>query len=158
MTVTMNRPSVCKGEKVTLTAAGASSYTWTSLGQISPSVIVTPTASGTFTYPVTLLSVPGCTASDSYQLIVAACAGINENNALLSFQVFPNPSQGNIVITAGENMKLQLSNQLGQDLGSIELRAENGYKSELNGLKPGIYFIGSVNDKSGSKHKIVVSQ
>jgi hypothetical protein len=158
MTVTMNRPGVCKGEKITLTANGASSYTWTTLGQISTSVIVTMTAASTYTLPVILKSSAGCTNTASYELVVAACNGVFENGASLLFQVFPNPSRGNIVITANEDMKLQLSNQLGQDLGTIEVREENGYRTELNGLNPGIYFIGNANDRSASKYKIVVSQ
>lgn len=49
-TVTISAPSiVCTSQSTTLTATGAANYTWSPGGQTTPSIVVTPTASATYT-------------------------------------------------------------------------------------------------------------
>ena len=64
---------ICSGNSTTLTASGASSYTW-STGDSGPSIVVTPTASGTYT-------VTGVNSSGS-------CL----STAMASVQVIPHPT------------------------------------------------------------------
>ncbi len=49
VTATASSGSVCAGSNVTLTAGGASSYTWNPGGNTASSIVVTPTASVTYT-------------------------------------------------------------------------------------------------------------
>ncbi|MBK9328251.1 MAG: M36 family metallopeptidase [Sphingobacteriales bacterium] len=50
-TVTVNSPTICSGQTATLTAGGATSYTWT--GGLSGNPATTPALTGTTTYTVT---------------------------------------------------------------------------------------------------------
>ncbi|MBK9328690.1 MAG: T9SS type A sorting domain-containing protein [Sphingobacteriales bacterium] len=50
-TVTVNSPTICSGQTATLTAGGATSYTWT--GGLSGNPATTPALTGTATYTVT---------------------------------------------------------------------------------------------------------
>jgi gliding motility-associated-like protein len=60
ITITPNNSSICAGSSATLTASGASTYTWiVSLPVVSPSIVVTPTAATNYTVIGT--SISGCT-------------------------------------------------------------------------------------------------
>lgn len=65
--------TVCAGTSVTLTASGATTYTWT--GGISNGVSFTPAA--TATYTVTGTTVAGCTATDNVLVTVNPLPTVN---------------------------------------------------------------------------------
>jgi gliding motility-associated-like protein len=65
--------TVCTGTSVTLTASGASTYSWS--GGISNGVVFTPSA--TTTYTVTGTSANGCTSTDQVTVTVLGNAIIN---------------------------------------------------------------------------------
>jgi gliding motility-associated-like protein len=71
--------SVCVGGSVTLTASGASTYTWTPATYLNTttgaSVVSTPPSN--ITYTVTGTDVNGCTASDAVTVTVSGNAPIN---------------------------------------------------------------------------------
>lgn len=61
ITITPNNSSICSGSSATLTASGASTYTWNvTLPVVSPSIVVTPTTATNYTLIGT--SASGCTA------------------------------------------------------------------------------------------------
>ncbi|MBI2271467.1 MAG: hypothetical protein HYU69_14075, partial [Bacteroidetes bacterium] len=66
VTPVANSTSTCPGQSATLTASGGTSYTW-STGQTSPSIIVTPVS--TTSYTVTI-SDGGCTSTTTSTVIV----------------------------------------------------------------------------------------
>lgn len=76
-TVTANSTTICSGQSTTLTASGASSYTW-STGAISSSVIVSPTA-------LTLYTVIGangtCSSTATSTVNVVSGGSISINSA-----------------------------------------------------------------------------
>ncbi|MBS1635568.1 MAG: gliding motility-associated C-terminal domain-containing protein [Bacteroidetes bacterium] len=49
VTLTVNSPTLCAGQTTTLTASGATAYTWTPGGQTTSSVVITPGASANYT-------------------------------------------------------------------------------------------------------------
>lgn len=84
-TVAVLSPSVCSGQTTTLTATGASTYTW-STGVISNSIIVSPTI------------------TTSYSVI--GSSGSCTNQAISTVSVIPNSTisiTGNTVICAGQS-------------------------------------------------------
>jgi hypothetical protein len=69
MNITSNIDSLCVGATATLTASGASTYTWNT-GSNSTSVVVTPTISTTYT--VTGTNALNCTSGYTFKQIVRA--------------------------------------------------------------------------------------
>lgn len=66
--------SICTGSSTTLTATGATTYSWSPGGQTTASITVNPIANSTYTVTGTSL---GCTASDAVTVTVLANAPIN---------------------------------------------------------------------------------
>jgi hypothetical protein len=139
LTVTPTKAIVCKGETNTLTVSGAQTYTWTST-VTGNTIVITPVANNNYT--VSGKDANGCIGEGSHQAKVSNCTGVFENGALQAqLSIYPNPNSGIFYVNSGTEMKLFLSNQLGQQLRAIELNAENDFKAEVKGLTPGIYLI-----------------
>ena len=66
--------SICTGGSTTLTANGATSYSWAPGGQITASITVSPVATATYTVTGTSL---GCSASDAVTVTILPNASIN---------------------------------------------------------------------------------
>jgi hypothetical protein len=84
--------TVCVGENITLTAIGASSYSWTNYGTAT-TITVTPLS--TTNYTVVGLSAQGCSASKVYLQAVDPCTElVNNGVAEYAVTVYPNPGNG----------------------------------------------------------------
>ncbi|MEN9998926.1 MAG: hypothetical protein RI922_1916 [Bacteroidota bacterium] len=66
--------SICTGTSTTLNATGATTYSWTPVGQTTASITVNPSATTTYTVTGTAA---GCTASDAVTVTVTSGAAIN---------------------------------------------------------------------------------
>jgi gliding motility-associated-like protein len=66
--------SICSGGSTTLTATGATTYSWTPGGMTTAAITVSPAATTTYTVTGTSL---GCTSTDAVTVTVAASAAIN---------------------------------------------------------------------------------
>jgi hypothetical protein len=72
--------------------------------------------------------------------------GVAENNALVSLNVYPNPTSGLVTVQSPDPLnKIDVINLHGQVLVSEE-SSERSYRMDLSGLQKGIYFIRSGND------------
>jgi hypothetical protein len=76
-TVTANSPSVCAGSTTTLTAGGATTYTW-STTEAATSVTLSPTA--TTVYTVTGTDLNGCVNTKTTQVTVNALPPVTANS------------------------------------------------------------------------------
>jgi len=92
-TVTANASSsvICRGEPVTISASGATTYTWNTTSN-NGTITVSPTTNTT--YIVTGATAAGCTHSVSLLQIVNPCTGINEHDNESQLAVYPNPGSG----------------------------------------------------------------
>lgn len=93
-TITVNSPSICSGNSATLTATGATSYTWSS-GSIGNPITVTPTStsiytvtgsnggvcSSTFTTAVTVVNFPSVLGSITTDI---KCFGISDGSIVIN--------------------------------------------------------------------------
>lgn len=86
---------VCRNDPYTLTASGASTYSW-STGDIGNTI--TRTAVQTETIIVTGTSAEGCNATDTIQVNVEDCTGIDESAWAEGWQLYPNPAQSQLII------------------------------------------------------------
>ncbi len=134
---------ICAGQSVTLTAGSASGYTWTPGNANTQSIVVTPTASATFSL---MGAVSNCTASAVSTVSVDVCAGIAGYAAGAGISLYPNPSTGNITIAM----------QAGQHDYVFEVTDISGrmvYRTLLSGSNPGL----SLKDLANGLYNYTIS-
>lgn len=107
---------LCVGETATLSAAGASSYTWNAT---VAALTVTVSPAVTSSYSVSGSTALGCISTAAFSQSVSACtgisgAGVEDNDVVL----YPNPAQDQVTVsllTATIRVKsIELTNHLGQ--------------------------------------------
>ena len=150
LTASSSQSILCEGQSATLTANGASSYSWTNLGNTS-SIVVSPTVNTTYT----VIGYNGaCSDTTIYTQIVADCTGANER----SFNdhipiVFPNPFTNELIITSNSQNEAILINTIGEKViqesfnGKISLKTSN--------LESGIYFLKLRTEKGTINFKVI---
>jgi len=111
VTAVASNSIVCAGTAATITANGATSYSWNTSAN-TPAIVVFP--STTTMYVVTGW-VNGCPNTHSITLTVASCTGLDKlNGNTMVFNAYPNPFNEEINITANENVEVIIYNALGQ--------------------------------------------
>ena len=119
--VVSTKSIICVKESATLTASGATTYSWSN-SAITASTIVSPTI--TTTYTVTGDN-NGCKSSKVYTQGVSLCLGIeNTLAAENAVQVFPNPASSELniqLLSAGEDSELRLYNLNHQLVKQVKL-------------------------------------
>lgn len=74
------------------------------------------------------------------------CVGIEElNNEFIKLSIFPNPNNGEFTIKSEEDLKLNIINELGEVLQTMDLNDKNNHISNVINLNSGIYFLSSTN-------------
>ena len=141
--------TVCNGEEITLTASGATSYTWD--GGISNGVVFTPAQSGA--YIVTATDANGCEGTATVNVTVQTCTSVESVDAnKLSFNVYPNPSNGefNINFDAAIEAQITVLDLMGKVkyTGSVK---EGNKQIDIKDLSKGVYVVRLEN---GSKEMI----
>jgi hypothetical protein len=129
---------ICAGSSVTLTAGGASSYTWSS-GTMSATTVETPTA--TTVYTVTGADGAGCMNTAMITQSVSACTGINEAGLVQGIILYPNPARDKISVRLENpgSVNLELVDANGRSVLTAELRNEIN-EIDISELASGLYF------------------
>ena len=84
-----------------------------------------------------------------------ATVGINEMSNNKSFvKVFPNPNNGEFVIQSQNSDVVNIVNDLGQTIQTVELTQQNNFSFKVNSLPSGIYFL--IGEKI--KSKVIVTK
>lgn len=141
---------VCKGETVTLSVSGASTYTWNTNGPTSPTIQMSPTS--TSVVAVTGTDNNGCMNAQTVTVNVSECVGINSFNSDASFGLYPNPSSNEFSISGGKGSVLSIVNALGQMV--FEQKLELDTNILRTHLTPGIYYC--TVSGSGKSVKLIV--
>lgn len=154
LSVTTAKTKVCQGALTTLTVSGAQTYTWSN--SITTSTLaVTPTANTT--YSVIGANSNGCLNTAFYLVEISPCTGISEGSFTQSqVKLYPNPNSGSFKVSAGSDVVLILSNELGQHIRTLVLNNANGYTTNVQDLSAGLYFI-SDEKNTRPAFKIVVN-
>jgi len=151
--------TICNGESILLTGAGAGStgtYTW-STGVSTVSIKVNPTS--TKTYTVSGTDNNGCIGTGQFVVKVITCAGIEKyTNNSTDISIYPNPSSGEVNIRSEADADLILINELGQPVRSLKLNNANGYHVTVEGLSSGVYYVTSINNDNTFRQKIVITK
>lgn len=152
------RTNICRNEAETLTANGASTYSWSTSGTGS-SIVITPNTTGTFVYSVTGTDANNCSNTTTVTIRVFACVGLTElESADFPVNIYPNPAQNDFHITLGqlsESIDLQIFNEIGQLVKSQGLN-QRETRVDWNDLASGLYLIKVlVNGDAKFQQKIV---
>jgi hypothetical protein len=145
--------SLCRGESVTLSASGASSYLWNN-GDSGGSVTYTLPVDIPYIYVVSGTK-DGCTRSATITIQVSQCTGITDYTQA-TVRLYPNPTKGMITIdllNAGEK-DLALTDISGR-LVIQAVTSERTHTIDLGNVKPGIYFLKVTEPGSVSTIRIV---
>ncbi len=113
LSITTSSNLICSGNTVTLTASGASTYSWSN-GSNNSAIVVSPTT--TTTYWVYTNNANGCSNAIITQS-VSLCTGIHENSMVHQIKLYPNPSKGIFKIEVNEkieNPEIVIYNAIGQ--------------------------------------------
>ncbi len=127
---------ICEGESTTLTATGASNFSWNN-GMFGNYITVNPPQTQTFV--VTGALAPAfCENSASVTVTVDLCSGL----AALSpgeFKIFPNPTEEMISFELMAPAKIEVYTSTGQKVFFSQF--EKGLQSfDIRQLPPGVYF------------------
>lgn len=156
LTISPISASYCLGEKIKLTASGATSYTWNPQGSITTSVQLQPTV--TTSYTLNGESSQNCVNSKTFQIVISPCTGISQlANEQVGLIIYPNPSNGSFSIKTEDDLTLNLVNDIGQLVKRIYLTSENDHTFYVSELSTGIYFLLGNNGAISINEKIIVS-
>lgn len=150
LSVTPSRSVICKGESVTLTASGASTYVWNN-NNTNAAIVVSPTT--TTGYTVTGTDANGCVNSTTYTQTVALCTGLTANaNDGQEISIFPNPASGGKTTLSGLTgvNTVSLYNTLGQLISSQVVSAES-CELNLENQAAGSYIVKITNSLNQTK-------
>lgn len=146
---TTDHTIICAGETTSLTATGASTYTWNPGGS-GTSISVSPTV--TTTYSVIGTDANGCINNTIFTQSVSLCTGINHlTNTINEVSIFPNPSSINLTVkTDTEIQTIFIYNSLG---ALVQTEKTNTFSVEQ--LSTGLYILKVKTEKGTSTIRFI---
>jgi len=150
--VSASKQVICKGESVTLSAAGAMTYTWSG-GATGSSVTYTLPVDIVYHYTVTGTDASGCTGVGNTTVNVQKCVGIAELNTHGNIEalVMPNPGNSDFKLQLSqvtEHMRVEVVNELGMMVWTQNIKQPETVL-DLSSESKGIYFI-RIADPAGT--------
>ena len=137
-----NDTTICQGDVLDLNAGNFNLYEWNT-GETTQHLIV----SSSNNYSVVVTDIHGCENSDTINVNVVVCSGINEMGETYNISLYPNPAQNQITISS-ENIainKLEIFDITGKLVFKPSLReATATWQSQsvnIENLQKGVYFI-----------------
>jgi hypothetical protein len=139
--VNATHTSICVGETATLTANGATTYSWGAAGA-GASIMVIPTLGINYIYAVTGTDTKGCMSTASFTLSGNKCVGVTEFSGLSGLNVYPNPNTGNFVIELnnGAEKAIEISDVTGRMILS-DKTTEASLSVDISGYANGVYYV-----------------
>lgn len=147
---------ICTGNTSTLSASGATSYSWSN-GSALPIVIINPTVTTTYT-----VSTPNnnCAVSASISIKVNKCTSILNNLAYENnFSVYPSPfdEELNFKNNSNSKMSVRVLNLAGIEVVQFECAENEEAKFNVLNLTSGIYFL-QVSSREFNFTKKIIKQ
>jgi hypothetical protein len=155
ITASASKKVICAGQTVTINASGGQGYIWSN-SQTGPSISISPTA--TTIYSLSGSDAQGCTNTTTVQITVSGCSDVSDAEMALrsSVIVYPNPTNGAFILSAGRTLRVGVFNQSGAKVRCVELCEANNFTVELNGLDYGLYLIRDVDALNAAGRKILI--
>ena len=143
--------SICKGDRVTYTVSGGTTYNWFNNATTS-TISITPSLSTAYTVSA---STNGCTLSKSFSVTVNPCTTLAENseaNTLLN--MYPNPVNNLLTLESTEIALISIVDISGKVLVQQELHLGKN-EIDTGNLKAGVYFVQSANKTHTLRGKLI---
>ena len=156
VTASSNRTTMCVNETNTISATGATSYSWSS-GFTTASFVLTPTNSVIYSYTVTGTANNNCTSVATIKIIVNSCTGLVENNFNdASWTVYPNPSSGKYSLQLNEASiyQLTLMDVSGRIVDHRTIDASQ-YLLDISEYSKGIYYLNIVTSDTNKTIRLI---
>jgi hypothetical protein len=152
ITAASSNSSICTGETVTITAAGAMTYSWISTGGVGATLQVSPNTPTTYTV---IGTDNGCSNTASVQIGVSDCVGFsNAEKKESRFLIYPNPSHGEFTVAGASVDYLEIINTMGQKV--YEQKLLNDLTVIQGVLSPGIYYCRIFKDNLIESRMLIV--
>ncbi|MGE0567559.1 MAG: LamG-like jellyroll fold domain-containing protein [Bacteroidia bacterium] len=134
-----NTSILCVGQTASITASGATTYTWNTSSN-NTVIAVSPTT--TTSYTVTGTDGNGCENTAVVTQSVSSCTGLAEvNGQLNNVLVYPNPFKDTFTIESSNiNSTVYVYNMLGALVQEVKMES-NKVTINLHALNNGIYFV-----------------
>ncbi|MCU0359615.1 MAG: SBBP repeat-containing protein [Bacteroidia bacterium] len=150
--ITSTADTICAGSEVTLTATGASSFSWSNGSQLTTNPVI-PLVSTIYT--VTGISSDGCFGSALFKQHVILCTNlysIIDQGALL--KVYPNPTEGMIFVESQFGQEVRI---LSIDGRLLEKQILQPGKNSLNLMtyQAGIYYLLFENGQNKQRIELI---
>lgn len=154
LVVTSSHNPLCIGEPfATLTAGGASTYTW-STASTNTVINVTPSTTTSYTLAGTTNT---CSAFIVFTQSVSACTGVEETeNSTLGVSVYPNPNNGEFTIELNNGLTKTI--EIADITGRIVLAnktSNDKIKFNISNLSQGVYYVKVISNDRFEVIKIV---
>jgi PKD repeat protein len=151
VSVVASSTNICVGQSSTLTASGATNYTFNPGNSTVNPAVVSPTLNTSYT--VTGMASSGCSNTAVMTISVSPCTAIETVNNSEIFVVYPNPSQGMVTVKFGEvyTGKILVYNVIGQELINKEIYKSEMTTLDLSPFAKGIYILKLKSDHGTEK-------
>ena len=160
VSISSDKTVLCKGESITLTGAGATSYSWSS-SDLTASVVYTLASDITYYYSVTGKDANGCSSTANFSITASRCTAINEAASFSSVVgIYPNPSNGQFDISISQvtdHLNVKVYNALGMLVKTQQILS-NESKLDLMNETNGIYFINICDQNNVIKTIKIIKQ
>jgi hypothetical protein len=152
------------GETFSVASAPGTNYVWTlpagltivsGQGTNSITVDVTSTVNG-------IVSVAGTNAFGSTTLSTAeqtsAVTAIDPTALSYNLRIFPNPSNGTLVIESNQKSTFNLLNELGVLVQQVELNDSNNFTQRITLIESGVFILLGESNGKPVREKVIVTK
>ena len=159
ITITASSATVCIGNTTTLTASGATTYTWNNTGTTGTTISNTPTL--TTQYTVTGTDANNCINDDTLTVMVENCnTGIKQgsiNNEHIT--IYPNPNNGKFSIVTNVTLNTQCNMYDVNGKLVLSQTISNG-KADIDAstLSEGVYNVSLLNSEGVVNKRLVITK
>lgn len=157
----------CLDGGVTIFASNAyDTYNWSNGGTTNVlSVTGAMAGSGSTDHILTVTQASsGCSARDTVNITFQSCVGLNEVNADLNVNLYPNPASNFVTIEVFDkyntgDLRLEIMNSLGQVISSRSITNSNEkIIMDVNNFSKGLYFVRISSDKVYMTKKLLIQK
>ena len=157
----------CLDGGVTIFASNAyDTYNWSNGGTTNVlSVTGAMAGSGSTDHILTVTQASsGCSARDTVNITFQSCVGLNEVDADLNVNLYPNPASNFVTIEVFDkyntgDLRLEIMNSLGQVISSRSITNSNEkIIMDVNNFSKGLYFVRISSDKVYMTKKLLIQK
>lgn len=140
---------LCSGDAATLSASGASNYSWMPSGS-GNSIVITPSTSSTYT----IIGANGpCTSSTSITQSVVICTSLKEQVQNSKLMIYPMPFSDELMINSKKFIQIFIYDSKGEKV--LEAEGNGSIIFDTGQWSRGIYFLKAIDSIESKNYKLI---